>query len=438
MFGYYFNLALRSLRRNIILTVLMIAAIGIGIGASMTMLTVFRAASGDPIPQKSAQLFVPQIDNFGPQSGMPAQYADLLTPDLTYIDAIGFLRSQAATRQAAMYPTLLAITPTDPAHSPMQVDARATSGDFFPMFDVPFKFGGPWTRTEDDGHASVVVLTRKLNNLLFGGSNSVGQQLTVGGKPYRIIGVLDEWHPAPRFYDVGAQTFSGEDQLFLPFTRAIDEQMSTSSSFNCSGATGPGWEGMLHSNCIWIRFWVELSTARDVASYNTFLHNYAAEQQQTGRFHWPPHVALRNVTQWLSYNHVVPAAVDTLTSVSFALLLVCVVNAIGLMLAKFMAGTGAVSVRRALGATREAVFAQFMVEAGVVGLVGGLVGVGLTKLGLVSCRAVLDEDLSVLTRFHGSDVLIALAVALVATLLAGLYPTWRAMQVQPASQLKAQ
>ena len=439
MFGYYFSLALRSLRRNIALTVLMIAAIGIGIGASMTMLTVLRAASGDPIPQKSAQLFVPQIDNFGPQSNAPAQYPDLLLPELSYIDATALMQARAAVRQAAMYPTLLAITPSDPARTPIQVDARATFGDFFPMFGVPFKFGGPWSRKEDDSHAAVVVLTRALNNQLFGGTNSVGQQLTVGGKSYRIIGVLDEWHPSPRFYDVGGQTFSGEDQLFLPFTRAIDEQMGTDSSFNCSGAgPGPGWDGVLHSNCIWIRFWVELPTALAVASYSAFLHNYAAEQQQTGRFHWPPNIALRNVTQWLSYNHVVPPVVDTLTSVSFALLLVCVVNAIGLMLAKFMASAGAVSVRRALGATREAIFAQFMVEAGVIGLLGGLVGVGLTHLGLVSCRAVLDEDLSVLTRFHASDVLIALAVALAATLLAGLYPTWRAMQVQPAVQLKAQ
>jgi energy-coupling factor transporter ATP-binding protein EcfA2 len=54
VFSYYFNLALRSLKRNVVLTALMIAAIGVGIGASMTTLTVFRAMSGDPIPAKIA------------------------------------------------------------------------------------------------------------------------------------------------------------------------------------------------------------------------------------------------------------------------------------------------------------------------------------------------------------------------------------------------
>ena len=172
--------------------------------------------------------------------------------------------------------------------------------------------------------------------------------------------------------------------------------------------------------------------------YQSFLNNYAAEQRTRGRFDFRPRVALRNLPQWLSYNHVVPPAVETLTSVSFALLLVCVLNAVGLMLAKFMASTGVISVRRALGASRAAIFAQFMVEAGVIGVVGGLVGLALTQLGLLCCRALLDKDLSVLTRLHVSDVLIAIGVALAATMLAGLYPTWRAMQVQPASQLKTQ
>jgi putative ABC transport system permease protein len=436
VFGYYVNLALRSLRRNIVFTALMVIAIGVGIGASMTMLTILRAASGDPIPRKSAQLFVPQIDNFGPRWDAAVHYRDLLPPDLTYFDATALMRAHAAVRQAAMYPTLLSITPPDPARNPIQVDARATDSDFFPMFDVPFQYGGPWSRAEDDGHASVVVLARALNDTLFGGTNSVGRTLRIGDKAYRIIGVLDKWHPSPRFYGVGGQTFSGEDRLFLPFTRAIDDQMPTDANLNCDRSRDKGWDGLLHSNCIWLLFWVELPTARDAARYNTFLRNYAAEQRQTGRFQWPPHVALRNVTQWLRYNDVVPPAVDTLTSVSFALLLVCVLNAVGLMLANFMARSGTVCVRRALGATRRAIFAQFMIEAGLIGVVGGLLGIGLTELGLVSCRAVLQRDLSVLTQLHGSDVVITLAVALAATLLAGLYPTWRALQVQPALQLK--
>ena len=49
MFGYYLWLAGRSLRRNPVLTALMVAAIALGIGAAMTSLTVLRAMSGNPI-----------------------------------------------------------------------------------------------------------------------------------------------------------------------------------------------------------------------------------------------------------------------------------------------------------------------------------------------------------------------------------------------------
>ena len=87
MFTYYFRLGLRSLRRNTVLTGLMIAAIAVGIGACMTTLTVFRAMSGDPIPQKSSRLFAPQIDNWGPDKHAGGA-ADRLEFQLSYIDAM--------------------------------------------------------------------------------------------------------------------------------------------------------------------------------------------------------------------------------------------------------------------------------------------------------------------------------------------------------------
>ena len=57
MFGYYLDLAVRSLKRNKVLTALMIATLALGIGASITTLTVLRLLSGDPLPQKSGRLF---------------------------------------------------------------------------------------------------------------------------------------------------------------------------------------------------------------------------------------------------------------------------------------------------------------------------------------------------------------------------------------------
>ena len=101
-----------------------------------------------------------------------------------------------------------------------------------------------------------------------------------------------------------------------------------------------------------MQFWVELPTAADAARYRTFLGNYAAEQQRSGRFHWPPHTRLRDVKEWLMYRHAVSDEVRILVLVAFSFLFVCLLNAMGLMLAKIMGRAGDIGVRRALGASR--------------------------------------------------------------------------------------
>jgi putative ABC transport system permease protein len=67
-----------------------------------------------------------------------------------------------------------------------------------------------------------------------------------------------------------------------------------------------------------------------------------------------------------------------------------------------------------------------------------LLGLLLTALGLMGLRSLVSEEVSRLTHFSPGDISIAVILAVVATTLAGLYPTWRATQVQPAWQLKAQ
>jgi len=439
MFNYYLGLALRSLRRNVVLTVLMIAAIGVGIGASMTTLTVFRAMAHDPIPQKSAQLFAPQIDNWGGDKlGLGLGDSEHLQEQISYTDAISLMNAHAARRQAAMYRTGAALTPSNSELRPFQVHIRATYTDFFRMFDVPFRFGGPWSAGDDEGHADVVVITRELNDKVFGGANSVGKTVNLDNHDYRVVGVTDRWDPIPKFYDLNNDKYGKTEELFLPFTRAIDGQMTMWGNNNCSGDVGVGWEGHLHSECVWLQFWAELSSPADAARYRSFLNNYAAEQQRSGRFHWPPHTKLRDVREWLVYEHAGMDEVRILVLVSFSFLFVCLLNAMGLMLAKIMGRAGDIGVRRALGASRAAIFAQCLIETGVIGLAGGLLGLGLTALGLLGLRVLLSDEVNRLAHLNPIDVGLAVLLAMVSTTLAGLYPTWRAAQVQPAWQLKTQ
>ncbi len=66
MFSYYLKLAYLSCKRTWGMTLLMVCAIGLGIGASMTTITVNYLMSANPIPQKSEQLFFVQMDSWQP------------------------------------------------------------------------------------------------------------------------------------------------------------------------------------------------------------------------------------------------------------------------------------------------------------------------------------------------------------------------------------
>jgi putative ABC transport system permease protein len=192
----------------------------------------------------------------------------------------------------------------------------------------------------------------------------------------------------------------------------------------------------LHSECVWLRLWVELPSAAQTERYRRFLAGYGAEQQRSGRFRWPPSPGLLNVRELLAFEQPVPPEIRLYGVVSFGFLLVCLVNAVGLLLAKFMSRSSDVGVRRALGATQIAIFTQCLIETGVIGLAGGLLGLGFCLLGLAGIRSLVSGPTVRFMYVDGGDILIALGLAVTATLLAGLYPTWRATRVQPAWQLK--
>jgi putative ABC transport system permease protein len=435
MFAYYLDLALRSLKRNPALTALMIVAIGFGVAASMITYSVFRAVSGDPIPDKSARLFTPQIDSWGPQynlKGEPPQALD-------YTDAMALMHAHAAKRQTLVYPLQLSLLPEGDRNLPIQANGYAAYGDFFPMFQVPFRYGSGWNSAQDENRAQVVVLSEEFNQKLFGDADSVGREITLGGHQYRVVGVTRHWNPLPRFYALfGGGTFGEPADFYIPFTRALDLKISSTGSNSCrERVPTTGWESWLRSNCVWINPWVELDDATDVARYRRFLEGYAAEQQQAGRFHWPPNVRLRDVTQWLGYMQVVPPESRISLMVSLGFFVICLVNTIGLLLAKFMRRAGEIGVRRALGASRREIYTQFLVEAATVGTAGGLLGLLLTAVGVSGVGLLFRPQIARLAHVDLSLVLLTLAVAIVATVIAAFYPTWRAANVQPAWHLRS-
>ena len=436
MFGYYLDLALRSLKRNKVLTGLMVLAIGLGIGASMTMITVLHVMSGDPLPARSAHLYSPHLDplplDYTLRDGSPDP-----TDDLTWPDAMALLNAQHGVRQAAMAGGNLLLQPERAGLRPIYVDGRYTTADFFALFGVPFERGNGWSSADDVAGTQVVVLAHTLARKLFSAGDAVGQTVRLGEHDFRVIGVIADWAPKPLFYaDQTGTQYSDADLFFLPLSVAVDRDLQVNgnqSGWGKDDDKGPWKKGATNS---WLQFWVQLDTPAQVAAYRQYLIDYSAQQKALGRFQRPAtNAKLYSLMGWLGHENLVPNDVNLQLWLALGFLFVCLVNIVALLLAKFLRRSGEISVRRALGAKRRDIFVQLGIESALIGLAGGVLGVAIAQFGLWSIRQRPD-DYAKLAQMDVPMLLGTLALAVVASVLAGLLPAWRACQVQPALQLK--
>jgi putative ABC transport system permease protein len=436
MFSYYLRLSWLSIRRNPLLSTLMIAAIAVGIGASMSIITVNYIMSGNPIPQKSEQLFYVQLDNWDPND--PGDDGFRAPDQMTYMDAMALMRADKAHRQVASNRVGLVLEPAGDGERPFSVDVRSTWADFFPMFDLPFVYGNGWDDSADNNLEQVVVLSKEINERVFGGENSVGKSLRLSGMDYRVVGVLDKFLPVPKFYDVTNGAFNEPEELYIPFNIAVEHSLSRSGNTSCWKAPDDGPDALLRSECIWIQFWAELRNKAEKQEYMAFLNAYVEQQKELGRFPRPLNNHLSDVMEWMQDQEVVEDDARVMLGLSILFLIVCLLNTIGLLLAKFLGKSGDISLRRALGASRSSLFIQHMIESGLIGLAGGIFGLGLTWLGLLGIEMLFGEYVENLVGLDWVMVLTAIGLAIASALLAGLYPTWRSCQIAPASQLKTQ
>jgi len=448
MFAYYLRLAFASFRRNPGLTALMVMAIALGISICMIMLTAYRAAAKNPAGDRSDILFAASIDSWDPDHAYDEGETDPdsgkpLAPNmLTYRDARALLASGIPDRKLIMYRSGGIYTRADKGMEPQYFRTRLTTVDFFAMFEVPFLYGGPWDARADTGPEPVIVLSKEANQKAFGGINSVGRIIHWEKRDFRVIGVLDDWEPMPKFFDVSNGAFEDMEGAYVPFTWGQILELGSHGNTNCwKTEVIDSYQSFLNSECIWFHGWFELRTQEKQQAFREFLDNYVLEQKKHGRFPRPLNNYLYDVDGWLKRNRVVDDDNKALLVLAFAFLAVCLVNTVGLLLAKFLNAAPVAGVRRALGASRRDIFWQHLTESGVVALAGGLVGGLLGTAGVWALRAwygrFVNEALRALP-FDANNFLIIVAIAVGAGLLAGLYPAWRIGRAAPASYLKVQ
>ncbi|HEY2679271.1 MAG TPA: ABC transporter permease [Steroidobacteraceae bacterium] len=444
---------MQSIRCSPIISALIVLVIATGIGTSVMALTLYHAKAGNPIWWKDDVLYRVLVDSRPASHESDTQQHPEYPPfTLIYRDALAIHQSKIPERSVMEFYSSGLVDSLRPGARPLHRRVRVTTHEFFPMFEVPFLHGHGWSQSDDAGPSQVVVISSFLNDSLFGGGNNVGRTLTLSGHSFTVIGVLERWLPLPRFYDE-AKDFGPADDLFIPFRWIESIPELWMGGFCLQTISGiSGFKALAPSDCLSpIGIWVEMTTQRQRREFSDFLDSYAREQQRAGRFGRPINNRLVKVSTWLEMNDVVGNENRIHVALALVFLGICILNTLGLILAKFMSAAPLQGIRRALGATRADILRQHLMEVVVLGALAGLIGIGVAAAGLRLIRIwVFPESVQPhenpdfatiaqsLSHMDGKMILFALLLSLLAGLLAGSYPAWRIGRMAPATFLKIQ
>jgi putative ABC transport system permease protein len=436
------RIAWKSLKRNRALSVLIVTGIALGVAVSTTFATVRHSYAKDPIPTKSDVLYYVRLDSWDPLKPYPGADATLPPTQITYRDMTEIMKSDIPRRQSGMFKTALYVYPDPKIGRPFREMVRLCTADFFPMFDVPMLYGSGWDKKADAGPEPVVVLSRQMNDKLFGGKNSVGKTVRVGDREFRVVGVMGDWLPSVKFYDLTQNQIDVPETIYMPFSFLKPMQLRTFGNSDGWGSSGglSGFDGFLQSETCWIQMWVELADRASLSKYKDFLAAYVLDQKKHGRFQRPVNNRVSTVREWMRDQRVVPPETTAMLILSILFLGVCAVNLVGLLLGKFLARSSEVGVRRALGASRADIFLQHVVECELIGVVGGAIGL-LLSLGALLFLNQWLKTIATRGDFFRLDVpmvLLSIGLSLAAGLAAGLYPAWRTCRLAPAVHLSLQ
>ncbi len=436
MFFYYLKLAYKNIIANPVISALMLIAIAVGIGLSMTSLVLHHMRGADPIPSKSSSLFVVQLASHDEAVSMGT--SDNLHNKLSYQDAKALLNANIASAQTASFKASAIVRPKDNHIYPFQASIRVTNKDFFDMFNVPFAYGSSWSEQSEASRLQQIVISHELNMDLFGGGNNIGQSIQLDQHDYQVVGILAPWQPVPNFYDVTQGAFTKSEQVYLPMTLVDDMEFTVLGNYFCWQQGGyDDYQDFLESECLWWHFWVELSTPEQIKAYQENLKAYISKQRKVGRFanDWKAY-DLKSVMDWLDYMKVTGDKNGILVVLSFLFLAVCLINTLSLLISKFFKHAQDCGIRRALGASQLHIFYQHLVEVGLIGFIGGLFGLLIAYIGLVWLRSY-NIEYELIARLDWAMITMAPALAIGTSILAGLFPAWLICRTPAARYLKS-
>jgi putative ABC transport system permease protein len=427
MLSYNLKLALQSFKRAPSLYFLVLLTLSIGVGLLCANLALVSSMAGDPIPEKSNQLFHVSMNTW-PDDEPQAEPFHILR----YREAIKIAESGIPKNSAVFYASgVYARDAESESLKRFDSSVRATTPGFFALTNAPFAFGNGFAKSS----GMEVVIGSVLNQKIFAGANSVGKTLELDGELLTITGVLKPWFLRPLFYHATeGRAFNLTDDIYVPLETGIDLGWSiharTSSTVSYKGV-----KFTRDRDVFYLQAWVELEDRTQQQAFQNYLDNYSQTLKDAGEHPLDIMNELRDVNVWLSEQKIVDQKVLAFTLASVLFLCVCVFNASSLLLSRFHSAKFEVGLRRAIGASNRNILNQGLTESVLLGHVAGVVSLLLSWLFLKLSITFLP-DLENIAVLEPKLLLLGMLLALFTSVSSALYPLYRANRYTISAELK--
>jgi putative ABC transport system permease protein len=391
--------ALRALSRRPSFAAVVLVTIALGVGANTAIFSMVNGIMLRPLPYPHAE----RVVSFGHESPI------WLASDPEYLDYRRGLRSFEALAAFTQGESNLATE-----EEPERVGLATVTPDFFTVLGTAPQIGRSFVAEDDlSPPARVAIISHSLWQRRFASDPAlVGRTISFGGRPRTVVGIM------PPNFDYP----SSRVEVWLPLARL--------------GGDGPAYDRSNHYLFMVGRLRPNVTVEAARIEARSFAQRMVREHAHAYDPKYPSIPVLEQVNENL-VAATRPYLWALLGAVGFVLLIVCA-NVANLLLARGEGRRKELAVRTALGASRARLLTQLLSESLVLALLGGALGLGLAWAANRALHAVAPASIPRLDEI-GIDAAVlgySLITSLVAGLLFGLGPAFRAAQKAPAESLQ--